>query len=180
MAIVLEHIKSKRQIFFCSCWTSLGIVFCFVPILTILVFLGVMFWAKQQDPFSRKWFTLKTADHHVYPCVAVLPKPQGRHPVIIYMHGSGGSLMTDGFELRQMAELGMAVVSLEYDQTNSDPFAPAFTALQQYLDRQPWADTNAIAWVGFGLGQPVVGFCPATSRSAPAIARAYQRQGVVG
>src|SRR5450756_658863 len=31
--------------------------------LVILLFLGALFWAKQQDPFSRRWFTLKTADH---------------------------------------------------------------------------------------------------------------------
>ena len=123
----------------------------FFPVLLSLLFLGALFWAKQQDPFSRIWFTV-IAGNQACKCVAVLPKPPGQHPVIIYLHGSGGSLMTDGFELRQMAELGLAVVSLEYEQTNATAFAPAFIALQHYLARQPWADTNAIAWVGFSLG----------------------------
>ena len=43
-------------------------------------------------------------------------------------------------------------VSLEYDQTNETAFAVQFEALLRYLGRQKWADTNAIAWVGFSLG----------------------------
>jgi len=118
----------------------------------VLVFLGALFWAKEQDPFSRKWLTLKTVSVSSFKCVAVLPKPVQRRPVIIFAHGSGGSLMDDGFELRQMAELGLAVVSLEYDQTNEAAFPAAMVAMQQYLARQKWADTNAVAWVGFSLG----------------------------
>ena len=60
--------------------------------------------------------------------------------------------MNDGFELRQMAELGLAVISLEYNQTNETGFPAEMSAVQQYLAGQKWADTNAIAWVGFSLG----------------------------
>jgi dienelactone hydrolase len=128
-----------------------GPVFAF-PIFLLLLFLGVMFWAKSQDPFSRRWFSLKTADHGSFQCVAVLPKPLRRVPVIVYAHGAGGTLMRDGNDLRQMAELGLAAVSLDFNETNEAAFHSQWAALLQYLGRQPWADPNAMAWVGFSLG----------------------------
>jgi dienelactone hydrolase len=124
----------------------------FFPVLVTLLFLGTLFWAKQQDGFSRRWFTLATADHGSFNCVAVLPKPGRQYPIILYAHGEGGSLLTDGTDLRQMAELGLAVVSLEYNQTNPAAFSAQWQALRGYLSGQKWADTNAIAWVGFSLG----------------------------
>ena len=60
--------------------------------------------------------------------------------------------MNDGNELRQMAELGLAIVSLEYNQTNGAEFTAQFETLLRYLGRKKWMDTNAIAWVGFSLG----------------------------
>ena len=60
--------------------------------------------------------------------------------------------MNDGNDLRQMAELGFAVVSLEYNQTNEAVFGSQFETLLRYLGHQKWADTNAIAWVGFSMG----------------------------
>jgi predicted esterase/LysM repeat protein len=130
----------------------LRLFFGFVPLLVILLFFGALFWAKGQDPFSRKWFTLKTADHGAVKCVAVLPKPMRQYPVIVFAHGSGGSLMNDGNDLRQMAELGLTAVSLEYNQTNEAAFAAQFETLLRFLGRQKWANTNAMAWVGFSLG----------------------------
>ena len=121
-------------------------------ILLVLLFIGALFWAKHQDPFSRNWFTLKTADHNFFKCVAVLPKPMRKYPVIIYAHGWNGNLMNDGYESRQMAELGLAVVSIEYNQTNEAAFEPQFETLLHYLGRQRWFDTNVIAWVGFSMG----------------------------
>jgi acetyl esterase/lipase len=121
-------------------------------IFLVLLFLGALFWAREQDPFSRQWFTLKTAQHGSFKCVAVLPKPKRQYPIIIYVHGSDGSLMNDGKDLRQMAELGLAVVSLEYNQTNEVAFTAQFESLLNYLGRQKWAGTNAIAWVGMSLG----------------------------
>jgi acetyl esterase/lipase len=123
----------------------------FVPALAILLFLGAMFWAKRQDPFFRKWGSI-FADGHAFKYVAVFPKPVQRRPVVIYAHGSGGSLVTDGNDLRQMAELGLAVVSLEYDQTNEVAFTAQFEALLRFVGEQKWADTNAMAWVGVSLG----------------------------
>lgn len=117
----------------------------------MLLFLGALFWAEWQDPFSRKWFTV-FADGHSFKCVAVLPKPVRPCPVIIYAHSSGGNLMNDGNDLRQMAELGLAAVSLEFNQTNEVVFSVQFQALLNYIGQQKWANTNAIAWVGFSMG----------------------------
>jgi dienelactone hydrolase len=120
--------------------------------LVILLFFGALFWAKEQDPFSRKWFTVKASDNASFKCVAVLPKPIRQCPVIIYAHGSGEDLMLDGYGLRQMAELGLAVVSLEYSKTNAATFSQQFEALLHCVKRQSWTDTNAIVWLGFGQG----------------------------
>jgi pimeloyl-ACP methyl ester carboxylesterase len=121
-------------------------------IFLVLLFLGAFFWARQQDPFSRKWFTLKTADHSPFKCVAVPPKPVRQYPAIIFAHGSGEDLLKDGTMLRQMAEMGLVAVSWEYDKTNQVKFEAQFESLLNYLGRQKWVDTNAIAWVGFSLG----------------------------
>jgi len=75
-----------------------------------------------------------------------------RYPVVIYAHGAGEGLLQDGIELRQMAELGLAAVSLEYNKTNGMAFNAQFGELLQYLNRQSWVDTNAIAWVGLSAG----------------------------
>jgi hypothetical protein len=127
-------------------WRSAASIF------VILLFLGALCWAKGQDPFVRRWFNVKTESGESFDCAAVLPKPLHRCPVIIYAHGSGGNLMDDGADLRRMAELGLATVSLEYDQRNEAAFGPAFEAVLDYMDGQRWVNTNAIAWVGFGLG----------------------------
>jgi acetyl esterase/lipase len=124
----------------------------FVPLLALLLFSGALFWAKGQDPFSRKWFTVRTTDHGSVKCAVVLPRPARTYPVLIYANGTGGNLMHDGRDLRQMAELGFATVSLEYDQSNEAVFNDQFEAVQRYVIHQKWANTNAIAWLGFGLG----------------------------
>jgi dienelactone hydrolase len=124
----------------------------FIPLLVALLFLGALAWAREHDPFVRKWFTLKISNHESCPCVAVLPKPMRQYPVVIYAHESGGNLLNDGPALRQMGELGLATISLEYNQTNEAAFAAQFGALLRYLDRRKWANTNAIAWIGFSLG----------------------------
>ena len=120
--------------------------------LVFLLFFGAYFWAKEQDPFSRNWFTLKTTDCGSFKCIAVFPKPIRPYPVIIYAHDSSGALMNDGKDLRQMSELGLATVSLEYNQTNETAFATELETLLHYLTEQKWVKTNSVAWVGFGLG----------------------------
>jgi dienelactone hydrolase len=120
--------------------------------LVALLFLGALGWAKERDPFVRKWFTLKTSDRGSVKCVVVLPKPMRRYPVVIHAHGAGEDLLKDGVELRQLAELGLATVSLEYNKTNQAIFEAQFKALLHYLSKKKWVDTNKIAWVGLSLG----------------------------
>ncbi len=143
----------------------------FLPILLALLFFGALFWAKGRDPFQRVWFKVKVPGQGKAECIAVLPKTSlktkvwslkskvegprsgsGRLPVVVYLHGSGGSLLGDGNDLRQMAEMGLAAVGMDYCQTNEAAFDAQFTALLNYVGRQPWADTNRVAWVGFSLG----------------------------
>lgn len=124
---------------FQSTKTALGITL-------VLLFLGALFWAKEQDEVSRQWFALKGTNHNSFKCVAVLRKPMRKYPVIIYAHGWNGNLMNDGNDLR------LSVVSIEYDQTNEAAFEPQFETLLRYLGQKSWVNTNAIAWVGFSMG----------------------------
>ena len=142
-----------RDKLFCASCAFLRPCTRFIPVLAFLLFFGALFWASEEDPYSRRWFTV-SAEGHPVKCLTVLPKPVHRRPrpVIIYAHGSGGTLMNDGKDLRQMAELGLAVVSFEYDQTNEVAFASELESVSRYVAGQKWADTNAVAWVGFSLG----------------------------
>jgi dienelactone hydrolase len=71
---------------------------------------------------------------------------------VVYLYGAGGNLVGSGNDLRQIAEMGVAAVGMEYCQTNEAVFDAQFSALLGYLGRQRWADTNRLAWVGFSLG----------------------------
>lgn len=61
-----------------------------------------MLWAKGRDPFQRIWFKIKVPGQAEAECIAVLPKmATWPLPVVVYLHGSGGSLLGDGNEVRQ-------------------------------------------------------------------------------
>jgi pimeloyl-ACP methyl ester carboxylesterase len=126
-----------------------------------LGFLGSLVWAHSRDPFHRTEFKVqgsspfaKAAADKKYKVsgITVLPRGFQKGPVVVYAHGSGGTWMTDGNDLRQFSELGIAAVGFDYDQTNSGAFEGEFTAVLDYVRRQTWADTNSIAWVGFSQG----------------------------
>ncbi len=118
-----------------------------------LLFLGALFWAKGRDPFRRVWFTVKEASGSRAECVAILPKTASQPlPVVVYLHGAGESLLMSGGGLRQMAEMGLATVGMDYEQASEAGFEAQFTVLLNYLRRQKWADTHRMAWVGFSLG----------------------------
>lgn len=123
-----------------------------MPVLAVVCLVLATVWAKRGDPYRRIEFNLSTAHYGKVKAIAVLPKPDARFPVVIYLHGWTGSLMNDGKTLRQFAELGLAAVGIEYDQTNAAAFDEQFLALQKYVQRQPWAQSNAVAWVGMSLG----------------------------
>jgi len=124
-----------------------------LAILLGLLFFGALFWAKGRDPFERVRFTVKTLDHGKAKGVAVLPKTATWPlPVVIYLRGSDGSVAGSGNELRWMAEMGLAAVGMEFNETNGAAFEAQFTALLNYVQQQRWSDTNAVAWVGSSLG----------------------------
>ena len=118
----------------------------------ILAFAGSMIWAKSRDPFRRIEFKVKTTHSGKVSGITVLPKGYEKLPVVIYVHGSGGSWLTSGRELRQFAELGLAAVGFDYDQTNSVAFDEQFSAVLEYVRQQSWAVTNSICWIGLSLG----------------------------
>src|SRR5437016_2704369 len=93
-----------------------------MPMLLALSFGSALLWAKGRDPFKRVEFSLQTASGGKVRGMAVLPKPVAKHSVVIYLHGAGGSLLGTGRELRQVAELGLVAVGLEYNQTNQGVF----------------------------------------------------------
>ncbi len=115
-------------------------------------FLAALWWARERDPFVRMEFTLRGTGIPTTPGLAVLPKPGGRFPVAVLFHGAGGNLIGNGRALRQLAELGLAAVAIEYDQTNQLKFNGQAAALSAFLRGQSWAQTNATAWIGRSLG----------------------------
>lgn len=123
-----------------------------LPIVAVIGFFLAMIWARNDDPFERVEFSLNTTTAGKIKGIAVLPKPVAKHPVVIYIHGAGESLLTIGTVLRQIAELGMVAIGIEYNQTNQVAFDEQFTTLRNYLQQQPWAESNATVWVGSSLG----------------------------
>ncbi len=111
-----------------------------------------MAWTKESDTFRRIEFSLTTPHSGETKEIAMLPNPDARFPVVIYVHGPGENLLSISDSLRQTAELGMAAVGIECNQTNQAAFGEEFAALQNYVQRQPWAQSNAVAWVGMSLG----------------------------
>jgi|ERR1043166_920665 dienelactone hydrolase len=119
-----------------------------ITVFAVLLFGGAMMWARKRDPFVRKWFRIGNAE-----CIAILPKTtQAPFPVVVYLHGAGEHLIMNGDEIRQIAELGIAVVGIEYDQSHPLAFDSQFRTLLAFVCRQPWADGSRVGWVGFSLG----------------------------
>ena len=123
-----------------------------VPMLGLAVLLLAMAWASHRDPFKRLNISLKTQADMKIEAIAVLPKPMAKYATVIYMHPHGETLLTTGKTLRQFAELGMAAVGMEYDENKQALFDDQFRVLQDYIAHQPWAQSNATAWVGFSQG----------------------------
>jgi predicted esterase len=137
---------------FCSALPNLP-AGAFYSALAGLLFLGAILWAVGRDPFERIWFRLQDPRGSKAECIAILPKMAARpSPVVCYLHGSGESLSGSGKELRQIAEMGLAAVGMEYCQTDKAVFEAQFAALLDDLRRQPWADVDRVNWVGYGLG----------------------------
>ncbi len=138
-----------------------------IPGIILLLFFGALFWAKAKDPYKRVWFTLKTPAGKSKG-VTVLPKPYRPMPVVIFVPSQGDTMLSSGIELRQMAELGMAAVAVDFSQGGQETFNSEFLALAEYVRRQDWAATNAIAWIGDRQGaQRLLSFCLAYPERLP-------------
>lgn len=112
--------------------------------------------ARHTDPFVRREFVLHTAAGEPVNCLAMIPKHVLRRmPAVVFMHGSGGNLLTSGEVLRRFAELGVAAVNFDYDKKDQPRFERQLVAVMEFLrdgQRQNWARGDAIGWVVHSLG----------------------------
>jgi acetyl esterase/lipase len=111
-----------------------------------------MIWARSRDPFHREWLSLKTHAGQRFSAAVVMPDRGGPFPVVVWCHGSGGSLIASGETLRQFAALGLAAVGFEYDQTNQADFDAQLAGLLADVPKHEWARRGAVAWAGNSLG----------------------------
>jgi hypothetical protein len=125
---------------------------CPITALVIVGFLCGLAWARARDPFVCAPFSARFGAGEKVQAVAVLGKPSSRRPVVIYLQDAGTGLEEIGPNLRQLAELDMAAVAMKYDQTNQTVFNRQLSALLAQVGSEPWAQTNAVAWLAHGLG----------------------------
>jgi predicted esterase len=131
-------------------------------------FLCALFWAKAKDPFERIRFSLRSAGGEKTAGMVFLRKPVSKHATVLYLYDSRENLQRSGLPLRQLAELGLAAVCIEYNQTNQAAFDGQFEALLEYVRKQAWANTHAIAWFGYGAGaQRLLSFAAAHPQTQP-------------
>lgn len=94
---------------------------------------------------------------------------QGPVPVIVYLHGSGGSLQRSGQTLRTIVDQGYAAVGIEYSKRNTEHFHNQTNQLLDWIASQPWARKNAVVWMGFSLGAQRFLYYLANSDRSPAV-----------
>jgi hypothetical protein len=115
-------------------------------------FLTALIWASARDPFHRIDFVVRTGQGENVRCIAVLPKAGQRFPSVVCLHDKGETLDSSGNYLRPVAELGLAAVDFEYNQTNAGVFEDQFLAVLRRLSNRAWAKRDAMAWLGVGAG----------------------------
>jgi dienelactone hydrolase len=121
-------------------------------VFVLLLLLGLLGFERAKDPYQRTFQELTVHGTNVT-AVAVTPKAAKTSlATVIYLHGSRGRALGNGTVLRQFADAGFAAVTLEYSQSSQADFNAELLALHTWVQQQPWADTNRIAWVGFSLG----------------------------
>lgn len=119
-------------------------------VLGIVVFLSALLWAKHRDPFRRIHLSVETPVGSVA-AVVFLPKPVSTHPVVFFLNDSQQDGWS-GLRLRQIAEMGVAAVGVEYTKEHQDRFDEEFAAVVDHILGESWARADAIAWFGYGLG----------------------------
>src|SRR5579872_3649796 len=118
----------------------------------LLLFITACVWSKARDPFDRIYFSIRTSTGAKCKGIAVLPKQRLQSPVVVYLHGAGETLINTGEALRQLAELDLIAVGVEYDQNSQSHFDEEFVLINKYLQQQSWNNGKATAWIGFSLG----------------------------
>jgi len=94
-------------------------------------------------------------------------------PVVVYLHGSGGSLERDGRALRLLADEGFAAVGLEYEKRDYRKFKLQMDELLDWIEKQRWARREAVVWLGFSLGaQSFLRYLVHSGRSPAVLIRA--------
>jgi dienelactone hydrolase len=135
----------------------------------VLAFFGMMIWATSRDPFRRVEFDLDKGSSGKISGVAVLPKGVKNFPTVFYLHDSGGSWANSGNVLRQFAELGMAAIDFDYDQTNNARFQAQFAEVLDYVERQGWCTAKTSAWVEFDRAQNTLRYLQSHSGQQPRV-----------
>ena len=105
-----------------------------VPLFFGLLLLTGLLWAKGRDPFHREWLSVRTSTGEKFSAMMVMPDRGGPFPVVVWCHGSGGSMESSGETLQQFAAQGMAAVGFNYSQTNSAQFDEQFAAVLEELE----------------------------------------------
>jgi dienelactone hydrolase len=121
-------------------------------VVAFTLLLTALFWSHARDPFRRVDFTVRGSGAPPGKAMAVMPKHGGPFPVVVWAHGSGGDLLRDGDELRQIAGLGVATVGFDYDKTNQANFDAQMQALLKFISNQLWAKAEASGWIANSLG----------------------------
>jgi acetyl esterase/lipase len=117
-----------------------------------LTFLTALLWARARDPFRRISFSVRSPSGQQTEAMAVLPNREGQFPVIIFLHGSGGSVLANGNSVRLIAEIGCAAVTFDYDQSNQDRFDEQLKSVVAFVLRQSWAKKDSLGWIANSLG----------------------------
>jgi hypothetical protein len=117
-----------------------------------LAIAGLVVWCDSHRSFTIRWFHLQTAHSGTTKAVAVFPRAGRACPVVFYFYGAGGSLISAGSVLRQLADLGFAALAFEYDTGNAGVFSEQLLAAYKLVSSQPWADPRSIAWIGYSRG----------------------------
>lgn len=139
-----------------------------VTLFLLASFICALAWAAAKDPFQRIRFSLTGAGGETIEGLAVIAKPRAKRPVVIYLHDASENLQRSGLRLRQLAELGLAAVAIEYNRTNEPAFDAEFTRVLEYACHQSWARSNTIAWFGYGLGaQRALSYLAGHPQSSP-------------
>ena len=116
----------------CTSWLKNSPVFVFVAVLLLTGLLGT----KARDPFHRERLSLRTGTGEKFSAMVVMPDRGGPFQVVVWCHGSRGSVESSGETLQQFAAQGLAGMGFSV--------RPGLRADFDWLAQQPGAKTCCI------------------------------------